>query len=152
MISFYKHFTPLLKTSKLDVFRRIDKQFKPEKYITSVDNVKHRVSLTRFRCSAHKLMVEEGRYRRPKIAHGLRKCSLCSMDVVEDDYHFLLTCPAYSDIRKRLLSKYYCRWLSINKFIKLLRDDQNSIIKRLAKFIYEANAKRVSILNHPLYP
>ena len=33
-------------TSKLDVFRRIDKQFKLEKYITSVDNDKHRVFLT----------------------------------------------------------------------------------------------------------
>ena len=134
-------------TSKLDVFRRIDKQFKLEKYITSVDNDKHRVSLTRFRCSAHKLMIEEGRYRRPKIARGLRKCSLCSMDVVEDEYHFLLTCPAYSDIRKRLLPRYYCRWPSTYKFIKLLRSDQTSIIKRLAKFIYEANVKRVSILN-----
>ena len=87
-------------------------------------------------------MVEEGRYRRPKIARGLKKCSLCSMDVVEDEYHFLLTCPAYSDIRKRLLPRYYCRWPSIYKFI-----NQNSILKRLAKFIYEANVKRLAILN-----
>ena len=80
-------------------------------------------------------MVEEGRYRRPKIARGLRKCSLCSMDVVEDEYHFLLTCPAYSDIRKRLLPKYYCRWPSIYKNKYCLNQYFAFILVRLASVL-----------------
>ena len=88
-------------TSKLDVFNKLNKQFKFENYITSVDIDKHRVSLARFRCSAHKLLVEEGRYR--GIERNLRICSLCSMNVVEDEYHFLLICPAYRELRKNYL-------------------------------------------------
>ena len=132
-------------TSKLEVLKKIDKQFKLEKYITSVDIDKHRVALARLRCSAHKLMVEEGRYR--GIERYMRKCSLCSMNVVEDEYHFLLICPAYTDLRKSYLPRYYCRWPTLNKFIKLLNEDQNSMIKKLARFVYDANEKRISILN-----
>ena len=69
------------------------------------------------------------------------------MNVVEDEYHFLLICPAYRELRKNYLSKYYCRWPTRNKFIKLLNDNQNSIMKRLAKFVHVANEKRVSVLN-----
>ena len=132
-------------TSKLEVFKKLDKQFKLEKYITSVDIDKHRVALTRLRCSAHKLMVEEGRYR--GIERTMRKCSLCSMNVVEDEYHFLLICPAYTDLRRNCLPRYFCRWPTLNKFTKLLNTDQNSIIKKLAKFVHDANEKRVYILN-----
>ena len=132
-------------TSKLDIFKKLNKQFKLEKYITFVDIDKHRVSLTRFRCSAHKLMAEEARYR--GIERNMRICPLCSMNVVEDEYHFLLICPAYRELRKKYLPRYYCRWPTRDKFIKLLNEDQNSIMKRLAKFVHVANEKRVSILN-----
>ena len=132
-------------TSKLEVLKKLDKQFKLEKYITSVDIDKHSVALPRLRCSAHKLMVEEGRYRGNE--RNTRKCSLCSMNVVEDEYHFLLICPAYTDLRKSYLPRYYCRRPSLNKFIKLLNEDHNSMIKKLARFVYDANEKRISILN-----
>ena len=46
------------------------------------------VSLTRFRCSAHKLMMEEGRYR--GIERYLRICQLCSMNLVEYDTIFFV--------------------------------------------------------------
>ena len=128
-------------TSKLDVFKKLNKQFKLEKYITFVDIDKHRVSLTRFRCSAHKLMAEEGRYR--GIERNMRICPLCSMNVVEDEYHFLLICPAYRELRKNDLRRYYCRWPTRDKFIKLLNEDQNSIMKRLAKFVTMSQMKNV---------
>ena len=38
------------------------------------------------------------------------------------------------------------RWPTLNKFIKLLNEDQNSMIKKLARFVYDANEKRISIL------
>ena len=50
-------------SSKMDVFKTITKHFKLEKYISCVDIEKHRVALSRLRCSAHKLIIEEGRYR-----------------------------------------------------------------------------------------
>ena len=47
-------------SSKMDVFKTITKHFKLEKYISCIDTEKHRVALSRLRCSAHKLMIEEG--------------------------------------------------------------------------------------------
>ena len=131
-------------TSKLKALKKLNKQFKLEKNITSVDD-KHRVALTRLHCSAHKLMIEEGRYR--GIECNMRKCSLRSMNIVEDEYNFFLICPAYTDLRKSYLPRYYCRWPTLNKFIKLLNEDQNGMIKKLARFVYDANEKRILILN-----
>ena len=70
------------------------------------------------------------------------------MNVIEDENHFLLRCPAYREVRKNYLPRYFCRWPTRNLFIKLLNDDQNCIMKRLAKFVHIANEKRVSILNN----
>ena len=90
-------------------------------------------------------MIEEGRYR--NIARSLRICPLCSMKVIEDEYHFLLVCPIYRELRTKLLPKYFCRWPTRNKFIKSLNEEQNSILKKLAKFVYLANEKRTFILH-----
>ena len=39
-------------------------------------------------------MIEEGRYR--DIARNLR---ICSMKVIEDEYHVRLVCPIYRELR-----------------------------------------------------
>ena len=132
-------------SSKMDVFKTITKHFKLEKYISCIDIEKHRVALSRLRCSAHKLMIEEGRYR--GVERNERVCPLCTMNVVEDEYHFRLVCPMYRELRKKYLPSFYCRWPSKNKFIKLLNDNQVSVLKKLAKFVYIANEKRLSLLN-----
>jgi hypothetical protein len=38
---------------------------------------------------------------------GLRVCSMCNLNVVEDEYHFILQCEKYIDVRRRSLKKYY---------------------------------------------
>ena len=61
---FYQEFYATVNTaSKMETFKTISKNFKFEKYLTSVDINKHRIALSRLRCSAHRLMIEEGRYR-----------------------------------------------------------------------------------------
>ena len=87
-----------------------------EKYISCLSIGKHRVALSRFMCSAHKLMIEEGRCR--NIERNNRLCQYCQMNVIEDTFHFLLAmvCPAYRHIRILVLPKYYCRWPTKQKF------------------------------------
>ncbi len=38
------------------------------------------------------------------IPVNMRVCRLCSLSKVEDEIHFLLECPLYLDLRRRLLS------------------------------------------------
>jgi hypothetical protein len=64
-----------------------------------ITNVQLRQSLSRFRCSNHRLEVECGRHAKPEsVPRGDRICRLCSLGVVEDENHLLLVSPAHHDI------------------------------------------------------
>ena len=52
--------------------------------------------------SPHRLEIEMGRWARPeRIEFDDRKCKLCKK--LEDEFHFVLECPLYDDIRKNSL-------------------------------------------------
>ena len=132
-------------SSKLETLKCLNKVFNFEKYLSCIKVDCHRVALTRLRCSAHKLMIEEGRYR--NIERNLRLCQFCNLNVVEDEFHFLLICPAYRDLRIVTLPRYFCSWPTKQKFVKLLNETQSGSLKRIGKFVYLANEKRKSLLS-----
>ena len=78
----------------------------------------------------------------------MRICQFCNLDVIENEYHFLLVCPAYRDLRPTILPTYYCRRPTKNKLINLLKENKSGNLKKLGNFIYEANEKRASLLNY----
>lgn len=90
---------------KLSTYRAIKRIFVIENYLQCIQNYNHRIALSRLRCSAHKLMIEEGRYR--QIDRDNRLCICCNMKMVEDEYHFIMVCPAFRDLRNSLLPKYF---------------------------------------------
>ena len=60
------------------------------------------------RLSSHRLEVEVGRWAKPnKVPYENRKCKICN--ILEDEFHFLLECPLYAELRKRYINKYYWR-------------------------------------------
>ena len=87
------------ESSKLRTYSLIKKEAGREPYLLSVKNVEDRISMTKFRLSNHKLMIEKGRHL--NMALNKRKCPFCP--VVEDETHFLLTCNIYSILRNDLL-------------------------------------------------
>ena len=113
---------------KLDTLKGVNKVFSFEKYISCVSIETYRVALSRFRCSAHKLMIEEDRYR--NIGRMHRLCQYCNMNIIEDEFHFLLVCPAYRDIRISILPKYYCSWPTKQKNLKLLKASQTGLLNQ----------------------
>ena len=58
-------YSELAQSNKLDTLKGVNKIFSFEirVYISFISIETHMVALSRFRCSAHKLMIEEGRYR-----------------------------------------------------------------------------------------
>ena len=115
-----------------------------EPYLLKVDNPRHRRALSRLRCSAHSLAIEEGRYK--NIERHCRKCKFCNLNAIESEYHFLLVCPLYKELRSQLLPRYYFSWPTLTKLRLLLQNTQTGIVKRLAKFVYLAFEKRESML------
>lgn len=99
-----KHGKPKLRT-----YCRIKDSFHLEPYLLSGD-LKARKMWTRFRISSHKLGIEAGRHHKPRpIPIEERLCTKCNTGDIEDEYHFLMTCPAFQTIRTNF-------WDRINEF------------------------------------
>ena len=63
---------------------------------------KHKIiALTKIRLGSHNFLIERGRWQRPKLDIVRRTCNIC--DSIEDEYHVIIECPTYIDIRQRLL-------------------------------------------------
>ena len=63
------------------------------------------ILITTFRLSAHTLLIEKGRYQ--NIERGKKICQMCDTTDVEDEYHFILNCPFYTNLRLLYIKKYY---------------------------------------------
>ena len=68
---------------------------------------KFRIVLSQLRLSAHQLRIETGRYSQNRVDRALRLCTLCDRSDIEDEYHFVLICPAYSQIRQKYIRPFY---------------------------------------------
>ena len=77
---------------------------------SSLVNDDCRMMVTRWRLSCHKLYVETGRYKTPKVERHLRLCKMCG--VLEDEHHALLAFDAHYSIRIRFRDKI--RWTSVS--------------------------------------
>ena len=72
--------------------------WKPLSYI-------QRKFMAKARLGVLQLRIETGRFERPKQPAELRLCKQCSLDIVEDEAHFLLECPRHCFLRDNLYSK-----------------------------------------------
>ena len=73
-------------------------------YLDNIAERKYKISLSKFRLSSHNLEIETGCYFGTNRSE--RICKHCHMNVVGDEYHFLLTCPAFRDLRIKYLKPY----------------------------------------------
>jgi len=138
---YFQHwYAEVRDSSKLETFHKIKASYKIETYLQCINNCKHRIALTRFRCSAHKLAIEEGRFRNIEREH--RKCLYCKMNSIENEYHFLMVCPYYRDLRMRFIPKYYYTWPTIQKFKNLMQTENTKLIKQVSEFVYLAFLQR----------
>ena len=111
----------------------------PEIYLYDVDIPQHRIALSRFKILTHNLEIEVG--RRTNTDPELRLCKFsCTLgtNVVEDEYHFLLIWPMYSNIRDDNLTEYIVQSPTSQKFVSLMQETNVTVVKKLAKYCYEA--------------
>ena len=101
----------------------------------NIKNDKLRMSLTRFRLSAHNLAIETGRYF--NIDREDRLCLLCNQRNVESEYHFLLVCTKYRELRSKYLLRY-SSFPTVHKFFSLMTSKSSISQINVAKFIHES--------------
>ena len=81
-------------------------EFGFKQYLDIILIAKYRYALTRLRTSSHRLAIETGRWTKPHSTPRFeRKCQLCN--TLEDEFHFMLECPLYRDVRVKYIRKYY---------------------------------------------
>ena len=99
---------------------------------------KFRYALAKPRTSSHRLEVEMGRWARPeRIAFENRKCKHCQ--ILVDEFHFILECPLYSNIRTLYVKRYYYTRPNMFKLTELMSSNsKKKHIRKLATFIFKA--------------
>lgn len=118
-----------------------------ENYLNTIKSKYLRSSITRLRISSHNLRIQTGRYGRNRIDRQERLCQVCQCSEIEDEYHFILICSVYHELRIRLIKRYFYHRPSMYKFIEMLKSNNKSVLNNLSKFIYLANKKRNDLLN-----
>ena len=86
------------------------KEIPPYVYLRHIKIIKHRIALTHFRTRNDRLFVETGSWGSQTVPYEERHCAHCNSRDIEDEYHFLLICTRYSELRNKYILKYYrCR-------------------------------------------
>ena len=98
--------------------------------------LKFRISLSKLRCSAHNLIVETGRHSNLDYVNGI--CRLCNLNKIEDEFHFVMECPFYSDIRNNHLPKLLNTNMSLETFYTCFMDKKHFKISNLSSYIFYA--------------
>ena len=104
--------------------------------LDKIHNKSHCNALARLISSSHRLRVETGRWERPVIPYESRICTMCHK--LDDEFHFLLECPRYHDIRRQYLPTYFRVRPSMFKCIELLNTNNDKTVRSLAKYAFEA--------------
>ena len=119
---------------KLQYYVKYKTEFKYEPYLDIVDNDYLRKLFTCFRLSSHSLYIETGRYT--GIVRENRICRNCNLNLIESEYHFLMTCCKYRSIRMNFLTNI--SWPSIHKFCYLMQSNNKKTLTSICKYLKEA--------------
>ena len=120
-------------SSKCYLYKYLIDSFTLQYYLTkSIPDVYLRL-ISKFRLSSHTLCIEEGRYR--NIPRAQRLCTYCIQHSVEDEFHFVLICPQYVDLRKKYIKNYYWNRPSSFKLVQLLSVRNRKELCNLGKYL-----------------
>ncbi|MCG8049040.1 MAG: hypothetical protein N0E48_26130, partial [Candidatus Thiodiazotropha endolucinida] len=137
----------LSMSSSLGWYKKLKPSITISTYLEKLVNVKHRRAITKLRLSSHNLLIETGRHR--QIERADRKCVYCNLNDIEDELHFILICPQYTDIRQLFIKKYYYTRPNMFKLVQLFNNENMTHLKNLAKYIIQALKHRNSLANEP---
>ena len=126
--------------TKLEFYSMFKSDFTFESYLDVLNIRKFRYMYVSFRTGSHCLSIERGRYN--NTPRDERICKLCNSNSIEDEFHFLLVCGAYNDIRVEHISQKYITRTNLNKFKILMSSKNPIVIKSIATFLYHAFNRR----------
>ena len=92
-------------------------------------------TMARFRLGVSQLIVHVDRY---KDINGSKSFCLLCKEEMENEVHFLLTCPALHYLREQYIPKKYYSRPSLFRAVLLLSNAHPQLVKNVAIFLYRA--------------
>ena len=98
-------------------------------------NQQYKYIMSKFRFGISKINTHHLRYK--NVNQRAFYCPYCK-NVDENEFHFVLVCPLFDDLRKQYLPEKYFRTPNHFRLTLLLNNRSESIVENLCKFIYHA--------------
>jgi hypothetical protein len=125
------------ESSKFTVYKHLIDTWSMHRYLCMPGNpASSRTAILKIRLSSHKLQIECGRYT--KTVRTERTCPVCQSSTIEDEHHYILVCPIYSELRLKFIKAYYCVRPSMWKLILLLFNTSQKTMCNLGKLLTKA--------------
>ena len=131
---------------KLRQYISFKNMYKLEPYVKNVRNKYERSLIAKLRCGILQLNVELGRFGQIQLQDRL--CTICNLHLIEDEIHFICSCPVYDTERAHFYNQMsnidpnFREKSTEDKFISIMENSG----QQLAKFIYKIWNKRNSIV------
>ena len=146
--TFIQNWHSRLYSSTRAVFYRSVAVFQFQPYLEKINISKFQKVFSRLRMSSHRLEIEAGRWARPNsIPLDEKKCRTCN--AIEDEYHFVIECSLFKEIRSKFIHKYYWKCPSMFKFVDLINSSNQKTTCNLSSFIFQAFKCRTELLYLP---
>ena len=124
---------------KLSLYAKIKREFTIEPY--SNLPFKDRQIIAKIICVSHKLKVETERHQDQYIPREERICSLCTLNKVEDEGHFIAECCAYDQVRLKHFGRK-----KLSKAEEMIAQEDPSV---LASYLRESYTLRENLMEEP---
>ncbi|XP_050403757.1 uncharacterized protein LOC126819646 [Patella vulgata] len=132
--------------NKLRTYRQFKHIRITESYVTNPKITRHqRRLISQTRSGSLPIAIETGRYSKPPILLENRLCNYCDQKEIENEFHVIMKCKAYNDIRREILADFvnntspnYDEY-SYELFLMIMSDDyaQTSLGKFLEQMYYK---------------
>ena len=77
---------------------------------------------------SHKFLVERARWHKEKIPYAQRTCTLCSSGDIEDEYHIVMICKNFREVRLKYIKPFYHNRPSMFKFVEPMNTTKKEIV------------------------
>ena len=117
-------------------YKLFKEEFEQSKYFRYLPS-RYCKTMMRFRTRNTKLPVEIGRWNGTPL--GERTCTLCHADV-GDEYHYILSCKFFKEIRSKFIPQSYFVRPNTQKFKNLMNSENADELRKLCQLINIVNA------------
>ena len=128
-----------------------------EEYLCVIPDTRWIKALSRLRMSSHTLEIERGRHvKPPKIPLEQRLYQRCASNCIDDEIHFLISCPFFATQKTSLLAEsklHIAEFDSLSndeKFTYIMSSTHRPLVICLAKYTYNcfhtSSVSRISAL------